>query len=370
MKVALITIYDLLNYGNRLQNYALVCFFNKNKLQADTIIIDYSTLLQYIKKCIKRIIHKPPLLHWNLRQETNAFVDGLSKSNKDKHSKFKKFTYLYTNIKYKRYIEPFSRDWINDYDYFIVGSDQVWNPRIGQAEKWEFLNFVPKNKRISYSASFGISEVPKECEVTIRDGLNGIPHISVREHAGAAIVKKLTGRDVTVLVDPTLLLSDEEWRSIGMRPAWYRDEKYILTYFLGDVPQVLDELAKEHNYKIYNLMDADNLNLYTSRVEEFLWLIDHAELVCTDSFHACVFSIIFNTPFVVVKRQQKGMADMTSRLDTLLGLFGYQNRLIDFVKYSIKADELLHMDFSKVKDIQKREIARSTEFLKKAMKME
>ena len=146
--------------------------------------------------------------------------------------------------------------------------------------------------------------------------------------------------------------------------------KYILTYFLGDVPQVLDELAKEHNYKIYNLMDADNLNLYTSRVEEFLWLIDHAELVCTDSFHACVFSIIFNTPFVVVKRQQKGMADMTSRLDTLLGLFGYQNRLIDFVKITIKADELLRMDFSKVKAIQKREIARSTEFLKKAMKME
>lgn len=368
MKSAIITICGYNNYGNRLQSYALYCFLNSLCGESSLIwwkqeIYDFKASAPYSLKNIIKFI-----FNWkNHRTILNKkySIDAIREFS------ISKFNCSCTNV-----INAFDFDALNEnnIDFFVVGSDQVWNPNFwGDRQEYEnayFLKFADKNKRIAYAASFGINQLPKEHEESFKEGLNGIPYISVREHAGAAIVKKLTGRDVPVLVDPTLLLSDEKWRNIEMRPDWYRDEKYILTYFLGDVPQVLDELAKEHNYKIYNLMDADNLNLYTSRVEEFLWLIDHAELVCTDSFHACVFSIIFNTPFVVVKRQQKGMADMTSRLDTLLGLFGYQNRLIDFVKITIKADELLHMDFSKVKDIQKREIARSTEFLKKAMKME
>lgn len=371
MDIGIITLNGHCNYGNRLQNYALSKAIDKLDYNAKTIWFDNFKYNKnkYLYYNLKNIVKY--LINWNdFRNLQNMEADKCF-ANCIREYKISKFSDLNIKIKYTNY------SFVNTeviQEFFIVGSDQVWNPNfwsnIKEYKNAYFLKFADKNKRIAYAASFGINQLPKEYEESFKEGLNGIPHISVREHAGAAIVKKLTGRDVPVLVDPTLLLSDEEWRSIEMRPDWYRDEKYILTYFLGDVPQVLDELAKKHNYKIYNLMDADNLNLYTSRVEEFLWLIDHAELVCTDSFHACVFSIIFNTPFVVVKRQQKGVADMTSRLDTLLGLFGYQNRLIDFVKITIKADELLHMDFGKVKAIQKREIARSTEFLKKAMKME
>ena len=107
--------------------------------------------------------------------------------------------------------------------------------------------------------------------------------------------------------------------------------------------------------------------MYLSRVEEFLYLIDHAELVCTDSFHACVFSILFNTPFLVVNRQQKGVADMTSRLDTLLGLFDMKNRYIDFNTDKLEQDKIFHVDFNHVKDIQQREQKRSYAFLKQAM---
>ncbi len=130
---------------------------------------------------------------------------------------------------------------------------------------------------------------------------------------------------------------------------------------------MLDRLAKDYNYKIFNLMDRKNFELYLSRVEEFLYLIDHAELVCTDSFHACVFSILFNTPFLVVNRQQKGVADMTSRLDTLLGLFDMKNRYIDFNTDKLEQDKIFHVDFNHVKDIQQREQKRSYAFLKQAM---
>lgn len=367
MKIRIISICDNYNYGNRLQSYALQYFLQQNfgackSAWWQKLFLNRVNIKPYsIKKIVKYIIN------WKNFREKNqtAFTyDAIREFN------ISRFTCRKIDVAKCLLDKEFS----NNYDFFVVGSDQVWNPNFwGDRQQYEnayFLKFADEGKRIAYAASFGINELRKEYEETFKEGLNGIPHISVREHAGAAIVKNLTGRDVPVLVDPTLLLSDEEWRSIEMCPDWYRDEKYILTYFLGDVPKVLDELAKKHDYKIYNMMDASNLNLYTSRVEEFLWLIDHAELVCTDSFHACVFSIIFNTTFVVVKRQQKGMADMTSRLDTLLGLFGYQERLIDFESINIDENALLIMDFTKVKEIQKREIARSTQFLKKAMNME
>lgn len=128
-------------------------------------------------------------------------------------------------------------------------------------------------------------------------------------------------------------------------------------------------LAKKKNWEIFNLMDKNNFNLYTSRVEEFIYLVEHAELVATDSFHACVFSILMNTPFLVVNRQQKGVADMTSRIDTLMDLFGYQDRYIVNSKCELSDEEILNMDFSKVKAIQEREKKRSKDFLEKALNL-
>lgn len=126
--------------------------------------------------------------------------------------------------------------------------------------------------------------------------------ISMREKAGAKLVKKLTGREVLVVVDSTILLFTEDWQKIELKTEWYSGEKYILTYFLGNPSPVIEKIAKKNNWKIYNLMDKDNFDLYTSRVEEFVYLINYAELVATDSFHASVFSILMNNLFLVVKR--------------------------------------------------------------------
>lgn len=353
MNNLIVTINDNSNYGNRLQNYALSRYLNikfnnvKSLWHKDT----------YESKFVK------------LRKKIKCILKSKYRYNAIRENNIKKFTDKYFDINYDVALSPTLNE---SYSNFIVGSDQVWNPLfwndVEKQYKTYFLRFADEQKRIAYAASFGISELPTKYHAMFKEGLEGIPYISVREHAGAVIVKQLTGRDVPVLVDPTLLIEAEHWRTLEMQPKWYKGEKYILTYFLGNVPPMLDRLAKDYNYKIFNLMDRKNFELYLSRVEEFLYLIDHAELVCTDSFHACVFSILFNTPFLVVNnRQQKGVADMTSRLDTLLGLFDMKNRYIDFNTDKLEQDKIFHVDFNHVKDIQQREQKRSYAFLKQAM---
>ena len=354
MKKLIVTINDNNNYGNRLQNYALFRYLNinfDNNTQSlwhkDVHLSKYTKLKNSIKY----------ILNWK------DYRFYYARSNN-----IKKFTDKYLDIHYDD--APSSALNIS-YSNFIVGSDQVWNPLFWTDVEREyntyFLRFAEEQKRVAYAASFGISELPEKYHKLFKEGLEGIPYISVREQAGAEIVKQLTGRDVPVLVDPTLLIEAEHWRTLEMQPKWYHGEKYILTYFLGNVPPMLDKLAKEYNYKIFNLMDKNSFDLYVSRVEEFLYLIDHAELVCTDSFHACVFSILFNTPFLVVNRQQQGVADMTSRLDTLLGLFEMKDRYINFNADTLDKEKIFSVDYSHVKNIQQREQKRSYDFLKQAM---
>ena len=366
MKIAIITLNQNDNYGNRLQNYAL------QKYLFDKIKVNKIDTIWYNPKytCISKV----DFLTW--KTWIKYFINW-----KDIRSYLKKYyiedTIRMYNIskftnKIKTRFDFQIKDKINEeYDYFIVGSDQVWNPDFwGRGTKIaniRFLKFVPEEKRIAYAASIAIPKIPKNKEQFFKKSLNEMKAISMREKAGAELVKKLTGREVSVVVDPTILLSKEEWQKIELKPEWYSGEKYILTYFLGNPSLVIEKIAKKNNWKIYNLMDKNNFDLYTSRVEEFIYLINHAKLMVTDSFHGTVFSILMNTPFLVVNRQQKGMADMTSRIDTLLELFGYQDRYIVNGKCDLSDEEILYMDFSNVKSIQEREIERSTEYMKEAL---
>lgn len=361
MKLAIITINDNNNYGNRLQNYALQEFLKKYASNVNTIWYGKKTRFKLkdiinLKSIVKYIINRKGYRNY-LRE---FYLEECIKTYN-----IKKFSRKYIDIIYDDNIKKFS----NEYDYFIVGSDQVWNPdwiKSSNDANIKFLKFAPSKKRIAYAASITIPSISKDKEMFFKDSLNEMKAISIREKAGAQLVKKLIGEDVIVVVDPTILLSKERWQEIEMQPEWYKGKKYILTYFLGPSLQI-ENIAKKNKWEIYNLMDINNLDLYSSRVEEFIYLIEHAELVVTDSFHACVFSILMNTPFLVINRQNKGWADMTSRIDTLLELFGYKDRYIIDGKCDLSDEEILHMDFSNVKAIQEREIARSTAYMKKAL---
>lgn len=226
-----------------------------------------------------------------------------------------------------RYDVDFTRV-ADEYDYFVTGSDQVWNPYFADLEKL-FIKFAPGGKRISYAASISCPEIPQDKLQMFIDGVNGMKEISVREQAGAELIEKLTGRKAEVVADPTMLLAAEKWREIARKPSWLKgDEEILTTYFLGKRPdEIISRLADAQGLKVVNILDERVFEHYAVAPEEWLWLIDHAKLMYTDSFHGTVFSILFRRPFVVTERIGDGCVNkMTSRIDTLLGKFGLEAR--------------------------------------------
>ena len=392
MKIGIITLLGHFNYGNRLQNYALQEFLSNFNVEVESIWFDknkwdspfaYLPMLSlrkkynfksYLKDKIKFIIN------WKAYRDKKYLLEKYYGEECIREYNIKKFSDKYININYDYQIENamynsnkmfnFSNKLEQEYDYFVVGSDQIWYPNT-DFYYIKFLRFISNNKRIAYAPSLAVNILPKKSTDIdlLKKGFSEMKNISVREKAGANIIYNLIKKEDPVLVDPTILLNKEKWQRISVKPNWYNGENYILTYFLGNPSLMIKKIAEKNNWKIYNLMDRDNFNLYTSKVEEFLYLIEHAKLVCTDSFHGTVFSILMNTPFLVVSRQEKGMPDMTSRINTLLELFGYQDRYIINGECNLSDEEIFHMDFSDVKSIQEREIKRSTEYMKKALNL-
>ena len=230
----------------------------------------------------------------------------------------------------------------------------------------DFLTFAESEKRNSFSASFGISDIEKWRDYYI-DRLKGLNKISVREERGKEIVEELTGRkDVKVLVDPTMLLTDKEWDMVLRKPKQLKNDKYILNYFLGNLSEErkkeIERIAKENNCEIINILDK-NSPFYQTGPSEFLYLEKNAFLICTDSFHSSVFAILYNRPFIVFDREDANVK-MNSRLDTLLKKFKLENR---WYKDRI-TEEQLQVDYKESYIILGEERKKAEEFLENAIK--
>ena len=221
----------------------------------------------------------------------------------------------------------------NEYDLFVVGSDQVWNPYFGLND-FGLLNFIKDNdKKVSFSASFGVNSIPDELRDKYYNSINKFKYISVREDKGKEIIEELTDRkDVEVLVDPTMLLTSKEWDEIAKKPRQLKSEKYILNYFLGELPKEREEkinrIAKENNCDVINILNK-KCPLYESGPSEFLYLEKNAFLICTDSFHSSIFAILYNKPFIIFNRNDKKNQNMNSRIETLVKKFDLEDRVYD-----------------------------------------
>lgn len=121
-----------------------------------------------------------------------------------------------------------------DYDFFIVGSDQVWNPQFGLLDHLRFLEFANTDQRIAYAASFGVSSIPRHLERAYRSGIVGMADVSVREQRAAELVRELAGREAPVVLDPTMLLEPAEWESLAVvAPSLAEGDGYVAEFFLG-----------------------------------------------------------------------------------------------------------------------------------------
>lgn len=369
-KIGIITITEGRNYGNRLQNYALQQTIKKMGFEVETInkIFRRERKLKLVTYKVKTVIRN--VLHINKRT-------GICRREKN----FAHFNKKYINMsKYWTYKNDYKKGISNQFDYFVCGSDQIWNPNFEECLadlESSTAHFAPKEKRIVYAASMGVSELGKEYTELYKKLLLEIKFISMREKAGATIVKKLLNRDVPVVLDPTLLLSKEEWIDFSNKPSTNLPVKYISTYFLGNqsekTTKYINEISKKFKLPIVEinneyLWDSEikNIDYFSMDPTQFVYVISHCQILFTDSFHGSVFATIFEKPFRVFKRDGE-LGDMWSRMETLMDCIG-DNMVIG------KEDEELDGVIGKTIQYNKKNLEKkkeqSLDYLKKALGLE
>ncbi|GKX31764.1 hypothetical protein SH1V18_42440 [Vallitalea longa] len=373
-KVGIITLHGYENYGNKLQNYALQEVIKNLGYLPHTVVIqevykNENKCLRIFKKAIKMSFKE---LFKNLVEkidkrkfyyENKALIDKRIKC-------FKKFSQIHLNEKFYNNSNLELEKISSEYDFFITGSDQVWNPLYIKKAPIYFLTFTEKRKRISYAPSFGRSNIPLEYKEKYKTWLSRMEFLSVREEAGAKIIHELSGKKALVLVDPTLMITKEQWLTISNKCPSKPKSKYILTYFLGisskETEQYISNISKYYNLRIVNLVDIKDKQNYTTGPSEFIDYINSASVFFTDSFHGVVFSILMETPFVVYNRISKS-SSMYSRIETLLDMFRFRCREVHNIN---SKDQIFNMDFSHVGPILELERKKAVDYLKEALNIE
>ena len=361
MKIGKLTLDGYFNYGNVLQNYALRQVLLRYADVVDSFWHEQDNFIVNTwyswswKKPLKWIIN-----YRGFREEIKWVMYECVRQGR-----IKEWCDKYIGVKRVENLLEVA----DNYDFFVVGSDQVWNPYLSNLQHC-FLTFASKEKRIAYAASISCVDIPQKDLPLFADGVMNMAHISMREQHGADMIRKISGREVPVLVDPTMLLTTDEWHKVSYQPNWYHGEDYILTYFLGERPKFLNKLADEIGLKVINMLDRENYEHYVTSPSEFLWAIEHAKLMYTDSFHGTVFSILFRTPFVVCNRVGDDVSEkMGSRIDTLLGYFGLgERRGTKDNGYAIN-NPLASPDWSQVDVVLARERVRADEYLRQALNL-
>lgn len=314
-----------MNYGGIIQAYALIQTL-KN--------LGHEPELLYIKSTEKR--------NWKWLVKKYILSNFLKKYNSVKYED-KIYIHLYDFIdKYIKKTDPLNttKDFVNitknNYEAYIVGSDQVWRARTFSQINHAFFGFVSSNQPIflSYAASFGVQNWDYTVEETLkfREQIKRFKAVSVREDSAVPLCMKYFNKDAIHVLDPTMLLAASEYRELVRRENEPKHNGKLLNYILDNNKQkkeLIDLVSSELNIQPFKV-NADVSSSW--RVKDMIyptltsWLkgFDDAEYVITDSFHGCVFSIIFNKKFIAWGNSRRGLA----RFKSLLKLFGLEDRLI------------------------------------------
>lgn len=268
-------------------------------------------------------------------------------------------------------------DGSKDYDAIVVGSDQVWTP-LSLPTKFFNLLFVDDSvRKVAYASSFGVSVIPGFQRKATGAYLDRFFCIGVREMKGKEIVDSLSHQKATVVADPTMLLSSEEWMEEIKDSKAKEAEPYIFCYFLGtnmEAREAARQLKAATGYKIITLRHMDEFipsdeqfgdeAPYAVDPNDFLKYISGAAFVLTDSFHCSAFSIQFKRKFMTFYRfKSSSKGSRNSRIDSLLGIFGLQDRLYQGDVMKVRGN----IDYVKVHEILKDYRETSIAFLKEAL---
>ncbi|MGD9570175.1 MAG: polysaccharide pyruvyl transferase family protein [Sedimentibacter sp.] len=359
MKIALITIHSANSYGGILQAYATQTVLSD---YGNVSIIDYST--PHLQDTM-RVVAMPKSGRGLLRFAKNAFRFF---PRRRLLAKFKDFQGRYFNL------TPRMSSWFDlckledEFDVFVCGSDQIWNPKV--TEKFDlayFLGFINKKKKISYGSSPGSYTFNAEESKELIRHLGGFSFIGVREDDMNEFLSYLLKRkDITTVLDPTLLLSREQWLSSLNVKTDKNCSPYLLVYALkidshygGVIKSTADKLGlrivsiDQEPFPRYPVDD------YLNDVGpiDFINLIANASFVVTDSFHGTAFSINFNVPFVTLPPSTG-----RNRVITLLRAVNLTQRLID-----VNTDIDLNLSFAESNILLDLQREKSFSFLDKSL---
>ncbi len=370
------------NYGTSLQGYAMLKKIQQ--LGYEVEVIHYVKQLSTIQK-IKFVANAIRAGEWKsivarltakrTLKKYPQYAAGIAKRTKAVNAyKAKKLLPLFhTYVGY----DALHKGSLN-YDAVVVGSDQVWTP-MSLPNKFFNLLFVDDSvHKIAYASSFGVSEIPSFQRKETGLYLDRFYRIGVREERGKEIVEELSHQKATVVADPTLLLTREEWEAEISDARPNESEPYIFCYFLGtnqEARKAANLLRTQTGYKIITIRHMDEYvpedeqfgdeAPYNVDPNDFVKYISKAAYVCTDSFHCTVFSILFHRQFMTFYRfAERSKTGRNSRIDSLFKILGLQDRLyagnISAIDNSISYDKV----DEKLKSLRED----SLEFLKNSLK--
>lgn len=339
MKTAILTLTPIhTNYGNILQAYALQTVLQRlghepyvlEKMPGFTLPL-YRYPLAYAKRLVLKYLLG--------KKQTILFLE---QKLRREYKVIGQFTHPFV----QKYIHTYHGPWTAEamtaagFQAFVVGSDQVWRPIYFDRHhiKQAYLSFTKglSVKRLSYAASFGTDDweyTPRQTE-QCKALLQQFDGVSVRERGAVALCREHFGREALHVLDPTMLLNAADYRQlIAQSPEPLQPIEGLMTYILDsdfEKEAVAQRIAEHNGWSILrgNSRCEDLTAPLTERiqppVEQWLQGFSQAQMILTDSFHACVFSILFHKPFVVIGNAARGL----SRFHSLLSLFGLESRLV------------------------------------------
>lgn len=327
MRIKTITCHNVYNHGASLQAYALSRYLTE--LGHEVEIIDY--VPEYLR-------------HYSLTKINNPRYDRPLVRDAYRLAKLPSRLYALAFSKRKKRFDEFTRDHLPltkrhypsldsltseppEADVFIAGSDQIWNPLFKNG--WDgafFLDFAPLGaKKVSYAASFAVSEISDESKEFMSVRLSDFDSISVRESSGRELLSQM-GIEGRQVLDPVFLLDRGHWEGLAVKP---KAEKYLLIYDFDASPELLAfarATALERGLKIASLFKTEGVDIVFDGhgPREFLGDILNAECIISNSFHATAFSIIFGRDFYVFRRRE----GINTRMADLLAAYGLSDRMV------------------------------------------
>lgn len=376
-KIGIITILKVNNYGAELQAYA-----TQRALQLmgyDAEIIDYLFYKNPHHKRTKmssptaKMSVKKHLQEWLFPIIANWKARNFREAQKERNRKFESFHLENTKQSecYDRIDKLMAAQL--DYDVLISGSDQVWNPGVYSSLDPYLLRFgTEKMKRVAYASSFGVSSLPKDVKAYYKEALQNYDAISVREDKAVELVKSVSGCNAQLVLDPTLLLNEEQWLEVAKPVKGLPEVPYILIYELSEIPyikQVAQYISTQTGMPIVRICknatvedsEQEIMNIIDAGPSEFLYLFSKAGCVVTNSFHGTAFSINFGKQFYTIIPNAKSN---NSRQKSILKLMGCEERML--VEHS-PMPEIKTLDTARVNENLQREREKSMNYLKNAI---